>query len=533
MTVRFWDEATMLSSVSDSGYVLGLTHPIPDPSIRKYGYGVLLHWAMRLWGTDGAVILNTFWWVVLALLPLVVLFRKREHWPELPRWAAYFLYVAAISLFPFVTKYVPMVNATIQSMALWMAFAVAFGRWLENRGKWWGVLSGCLLGFLNVTDFPKWLLPSVLAVAGAEIWLMLVAIRTKMAMTEKWQLAHWLFIGTNCWRTLRWIPAFVLLVAAVNRAWVPTLWKDFMSMSGPYGLNGIVPSWNFVIFLWYLGGLFWFLWLIGFTIWRRPKFGGPADSTVVSLVACAAAIILSFSFAIYPRPARMFVPAVPMLVLLVVISVGWLLRTAKWRQRGWRLGMAVGLIFCPLIFDLGVHAGHFGEYGRLSVGIDEAAEYVQNHADRFAPRAVGSYVEPILSANLYFAGEKSGTPPDSLVPVVPLMRGVPPDLNWTVLGEFTDYAVIDGQANYTTQSLGFVADQYRTRGVLGVAGVPTVAFDGNFYRSSYYLSEESYEGMELVRSIRRGRMADGPEWGVYFTGGVFGRPLPDTVGFGK
>jgi hypothetical protein len=522
---RFWDEARLWESVSIPGFAHGQGVPVGDYGTQKYGYALVLHWMLPVFGPYSPVVLNLFWFVVLLVTP--ILFRgsvlrivgtetgQRDVVGSV-MWVGWIVYAAGLLSFPFVTKYLWMASPTMMAMAIWLLFSIELFRFERT----W--LAGALGALVVVTD-PKWSLAVPFATLVSEIY------RVRATSGAGWFDFNWArFEWRRVLRVVAWPIGAVVFLGLWNPAYMETTIRGlYFGSAGTVHLHFGVSS-NFWMYLFMLGGSL----LIPVAVAIRFKeplgvFG--------HLLVVAAAVLFLFSVVLWPRPARVFAPTFVLLLLFVSWSIGRFFRSFT-TNRSWSRCYPIRTRICfVLVGLLAVEMCAFGVVSGRDRGAETGCAAIAAHLSaedgKRVAGPVGTYLFPVFRAHL---------PGDSTFGWEFLPATIHQSTDWAVLSNVVDGLVIEEQAASGNGGFYWRMDKYKVRGVMTDIGKLIAHAESPFYATSTYLSETALDDVDLIRTANQISSVENPRWELWYVGGLFGRSLPvadstmhDTSGANK
>ncbi|GAB4316637.1 MAG: hypothetical protein Kow0074_04700 [Candidatus Zixiibacteriota bacterium] len=513
--VRFWDEADLILDLADSRFAeQGGRLGAVSYATRKIGYAFPVGLLVDRYGHIGGVIWNGVWLCVILLMPI----------PGVRDWRSYALRAGAVLSLPYMMKYVVMINPTLQSMGLWAVFATVFFYWRRrmDRSRSIAVFGSVALGitavFLVITDF-KWLPFIVGSVA------LLLSIDTPHTLTQQkgvrksWDVL-WRWVVPWGALILLWIPVAMVVVSIVFPPYARMIYAMFFSLPDDVGVLRFGLSDNFLIHLWYLGGLGMVIGgIIGLiVVWRR-------DRSILRRYAPywlpAACICLVFSCAMWPRGARMFAPALLLLIsgiAAVVAHDGLRKPDRRLRYVGWGVLLVMTISMARSVIDVGRAVA-------TPTGLDSLKSHILAHTvgplggapelePLYDPPVLGGYMLPLMIVRASRNGDIQWYSPT---------KGLRENSNWAILNPAADAFTIEEQAMGGIVAPEWKQDQYFMRESMERYGVTTDTIPAPFYTTPYYTCELTLEGQQLIRAIASHPVS---EWRTVYIGTFFQRPYP-------
>lgn len=505
---RYWDDAALIQGIQNHGFPSGESVITGEYAILKFGYA-LPYWCLYHWtSVDPGLALGLSWFLIMLMAPLFSPVFRIGGRLSMPGWL---VWVAAMTSFPIVHKYIGMANPTIQSMGLWLLLALFYGGpTVRQRG--WTIVPGVLCGMIVLTDY-KWLAfctLSVLAIEVSELWVARSAPGRLVSRENVFVLSR--RVGL----TLLWMCGVVSIAAILNTAYLESIIKY---ATGPGRIDAFRPalSWNLLIFLWVLGGF----WAIAWTAWRMwaassdPSHGqGDGADTVRRLLIIGVVITVGFTTLFWPRSVRMFVPAIVIGLLLFARSAGGLVSELLIDSMRARIA---AVLLIPVLAGMAVRAGTAGDYYRIDDGVREMADYIHLHPERNPSHQIGCYVPPVFRVAVGGAHEWLFLPSE-----------LPATLDWAITSEVLDRVIIDEQYLFGIKPWSWRSRSYEIRENLGRSGPAEISIRNDFYASPYYLCESNYSDAELTFILDQAAKVENPTWDLRYVGVLFGRAAPEV-----
>ncbi|MBD3298234.1 MAG: hypothetical protein GF341_06235 [candidate division Zixibacteria bacterium] len=515
--IRFWDEADLVMDiavpefVTEGGRIGAISY-----ATRKIGYAYPVKLCQDWFGDAGFEYYNILWFAILLAIPI----------PGMKRyWVAWFLKISAILALPFTIKYVTMLNPTLQSMALWLLLATLMVWWKQCRqqrsaGYWWfSMLVGVVGGLLVLTDF-KWLPFVAVGVVLTLIWYSLED-RPKGAMNAAWMRESIRSVVTNAFAILIWVPIVMATVTIAHPPYGDMVSAMLFRMPDRLGVVRWGVCDNILMHLWYLGG---FGFVVGTSIITlvQRRAGLRLHSQFAPSWIFALLIIGVFTFALWPRGARMYASAVVLLIQFGAIVAVTVLSRMTQRPDRILTWIGTGIMTVSLLVSVPKVRAALDTPTGLDSLKQNVLAHVPHWSDDGASAADYTYDPPLLAG--YFAPvmivRASG---DRDVSWFSPKDGLLPEANWAVTNPALDHVTVIEQASSREAEPGWEMDPFFVLESMHRMGQVMDSFPAPFYTTPYYLCETTLESGRLRETILAHQRSI---WQVMYIGTIHRRPFP-------
>ncbi|GAB4316631.1 MAG: hypothetical protein Kow0074_04690 [Candidatus Zixiibacteriota bacterium] len=515
--IRFWDEADLVLDIAvpefatEGGRIGGISY-----ATRKIGYAFPVKIFYDTFGRKGFAYYNFLWFAVFLLIPI----------PDTRRyWLAWVLRIAVVLSLPYTMKYVTMLNPTLQSMALWLLLASLMVWWRRFRNRrqasYWLLTAsvGVTGGLLVLTDF-KWL-----AFVGAGLLLCLVwdqwsTINTRPQSARSYT-APLKSLIIDAASSLIWVPIVMLLAAVLHPPYADMIYAMMFAMPGKLGVLRWDLCSNVFMHLWFLGGFGVIVGATAITLLQR-RIGLALQDRYAPFWIIPTLIIAVFTIVLWPRGARMYVPAI-----VLIIQFGCIALVAM-MSRPLSRPVRVGLWTSTLVMtvSLVLNVPNVRTALDTPTGLDELKANIVAHIPHWTDDDAGTidlpYDPPLLAG--YFTPvmivRASGnrdvswfSPKDGLLP----------EANWAVTNPALDHFTVLEQASSREAPPTWEIDPFFVIKSMHRLGVTVDSFPAPFYTTPYYICETTFESGHLRETLLAHPKSI---WQVRYIGTIYGRPFP-------
>ncbi len=515
--IRFWDEADLVMDIAVPEFVTegGRIGEI-SYATRKIGYAYPVRLFKDWFGEAGFDYYNLLWFAILLAIPIP----GRKGY-----WLAWLLKISVILALPFTVKYVTMLNPTLQSMALWLLLATLMIWWRlfqrrRSAGYWWfSMLVGVVGGLLVLTDF-KWL-PFVFA--GVVLTLIWYAFdeRPAGAIDLTWSQGSLRSLIVDAFATLVWVPIVMAAVTIAHPPYGEMVSAMLFRMPDRLGVVRWGVCDNILMHLWYLGG---FVFVMGTVIIMlvQRRAGLRLHSKFAPYWIFALLIIGVFTFALWPRGARMYASAVVLVIQFGAIAVVETISQVTGRSQRMLAWIGAGAMTLSLIVSVPNVRAALDTPTGLDALKQNVLDHVPHWSDAGSSSAAYTYDPPLLAG--YFApvmiARASGnrdvswfSPKDGLLP----------EANWAVVNPALDHVTVIEQASSREAEPGWEMNPFFVLESMHRMGQVMDSFPAPFYTTPYYLCETTLESGQLRETILAHQRSI---WQVLYIGNMHKRPFP-------
>lgn len=515
--IRFWDEADLVLDIAVPEFVTegGRIGEI-SYATRKVGYAFPVKTLYDRFGDNGFAYYNLFWLAVLLLIPV----------PELRRyWLVWILRAAAILSLPYTVKYVTMLNPTLQSMALWLLFTTLIVWWRNcsdrRRAPYWMLSTaiGVTGGLLVLTDF-KWLVFVCAGVLLCLVWYKWLDYQTASPVSPRYGAMIRSLLIDGC-AILAWVPLVMALAVIMHPPYGKMIYAMMFTMPGKLGVVRWGFCSNIFFHLWFLGGFGYVVGVTAITLLQR-RSGLALHCRFAPFWIIPTLIITVFTVVLWPRGARMYVPAVVLIIQFgAIVLVDMMSRSLRPPVR---IGVWASAVV--MILSLALNVPNVRAALDTPTGLRDLKANIVAHIPHWSEDDAGEielpYEPPLLAG--YFAPvmivRASG---DRNVSWFSPKDGLLPEANWAVTNPALDHFTVLEQASSREAPPAWEVDPFFVIESMHRLGVPVDSFPAPFYTTPYYICETTFESGHLRETLLAHPKSI---WQVRFIGTIYGRPFP-------